>query len=409
MPVTITDELSLANLMRPEVRANPYPLYARIRAEDPVHWDEPMVFWSISRYADVSSIYRDSRFSRAMGLAGAFERLPAGERERTRPLYDAWSKTIAYTDPPYHTRLRSLANKAFTPRVVAQMRPHIQKLVDDMLDSVQDEKEMDVMRDLAFILPATVIMEMLGLPLERRAEFKHWADEVFATIGVLRHDPEVMTRGLESLAHATSFLRLFHDELEKQPKGDLFTALALVVEEGDRLSREELYANIILLLAAGQETTTNLIGNGTLALLTHPDEMARLRNDPGLIERAVEEMLRYDNPAQVAYRVASQDLSIGDKVIRRGQIVNLLLGAANRDPAQFADPDRYDITRGEIHQIGFGAGIHYCIGAPLARLEGQIALNTLVQRFPNLHLKSDQLEWQDHPTFRGLKSLPVAF
>lgn len=404
-----TDELSLANLMRPEVRANPYPLYARIREQDPVHWDEPMGFWSITRYADVSSIYRDNRFSRAMGLAGAFARMPEEERERTRPLYDAWSKTIAYTDPPYHTRLRSLANKAFTPRVVAQMRPHIQRLVDGILDGVQDQGQMEVMHDLAFILPATVIMEMLGLPLERRAEFKRWSDDVFATIGVVRHDPDVMEQGLESLAHATSFLRLFHDQLEKQPRGDLFTALALVVEEGNRLSPEELYANIILLLAAGQETTTNLIGNGTLALLTHPDEMARLRNNPGLIEQAVEEMLRYDNPVQVAYRVAAEDLRIGDKAVRRGQIVNLLLGAANRDPAQFADPDRYDMMRGEIHQIGFGAGIHYCIGAPLARLEGQIALYTLVQRFPNLRLKIDRLDWQEHPTFRGLKSLPVAF
>lgn len=409
MLLTDVDELSLSNLMRPEVRADPYPLYARIREEDPVHWDEAMGFWSISRYTDVSSIYRDARFSRAIGLADSFERMPAEERERTRPLYNAWSKTMLYADPPYHTRLRSLANKAFTPHVVAQMRTHIQKLVDEILDAVQQNGQMDIMQDLAFVLPPTVIMEMLGLPLECRAEFKHWADEVFATIGIVRNVPDVMDRGLDSLDQVTRFLTHFHDEIEKQPKNDLFSALVHAADEGERLTREELYANTILLLAAGQETTTNLIGNGSLALLRHPDQMAKLRENPDLIVGAVEEMLRYDNPAQVAYRVATEDITIGKKAVRQGQIVNLLIGAANRDPAQFVDPDRFDITRGEIHQIGFGAGIHYCIGAPLARLEGQIALSTLVQRFPHIHLKTEQLEWQEHPTFRGLKSLPVAF
>jgi len=403
------DALSLSNLFRPEVRADPYPLYDRIRAEDPVHWDEAMGFWSITRYADISAIYRDARFSRALGLAGAFQRLPEAERERTMPLYDAFSKTIPYTDPPYHTRLRGLANKAFTPRVVEQMRPHIKRLLEGLLDDQQAAGRMDVMRDVAYPLPATVIMELLGLPLERRPQFKQWSSDVFATIGVVRRDSEVMTKGLEGLEQAADFLRHFHDQIEKEPKGDLFTALAMVVEEGNRLSREELYANILMLLSAGQETTTNLIGNGTFALLTHPDQMQKLRDDPTLIANAVEEMLRYDNPAQVAYRVAAEDVEVGSKTIRRGEIVNLLLGAANRDPEHFRDPDRFDITRPEIHQIGFGAGIHYCIGAPLARLEGQIAFNTFLRRFPNMRLETGQLEWQDHPTFRGLVSLPVAF
>lgn len=407
MLVSNSDALSLSNLFRPEIRADPYPLYARIRAEDPVHWDEAMGFWTISRFADVSSIYRDARFSRAMGLASAFRRLPEAERERTAPLYDAFSKTIPYTDPPYHTRLRGLANKAFTPRVVEQIRPRIQGLLDGLLDAVQEGGRMDVMRDVAYPLPATVIMELLGLPLERRPQFKQWSDDMFATIGVIRRDPQIMTRGLEGLEQATNFLQVFHDQVEKEPKGDLFSALAMVVDEGGRLTREELYANILVLLAAGHETTTNLIGNGTYALLTHPEQMRLLRNDPSLIADAVEEMLRYDNPAQVAYRVAAEDVEIGDKTIRRGQIVNLLLGAANRDPQQFQDPDRFDIRRPGIHQIGFGAGIHYCIGAPLARLEGQVAFSTFLRRFPNMRLEAGQLEWQDHPTFRGLVSLPV--
>lgn len=399
--------LSLSNLLRPEIRANPYPLYARLRAEDPVHWDEAMGFWVITRNADVSSIYRDSRFSRALGLAGAFRRLPAGERERTQPLYESFSKAMPYTDPPYHTRLRGLANKAFTPRVVAQMRPHIQKVLDGLLDAVQDGGRMDVMETVAYPLPVTVIMELLGLPLEQRPQLKEWSNDVFATIGVVRHDPQVMTRGLAGLERATDFFRQYLDQVEKEPKSDLFSALAMVVEEGNRLTREELYANILVLLAAGHETTANLIGNGTHALLTHPDQMQLLRDDPALIANAVEEMLRYDNPAQVAYRVAAEDVEVGGKTIRRGEIVNLMLGAANRDPEHFHEPDRFDIRRPEIHQIGFGAGIHYCIGAPLARLEGQIAFSTFLRRFPNMHLETDKLEWQDHPTFRGLVSLPV--
>jgi pimeloyl-[acyl-carrier protein] synthase len=404
-----SDPLSLSNLLRPEIRANPYPFYARIRDEDPVHWDEAMGFWVIARYADVSSIYRDARFSRAMGLAGAFQRLPEAERERTKPLYDSFSKTMPYTDPPYHTRLRGLANKAFTPHVVERMRPHIQKLLDGLLDGVQANGRMDVMRDVADVLPATVIMEMLGLPLEQRAQFKEWSDDVFGTLGVVRHDPQVMDKGLDGLEQGTSFLRTIHDQVLEEPKDDLFTALALAAEEGSRLSHEELYANVIVLLAAGHETTTNLIGNGTLALLRHPDQMQKLRDDPALIGNAVEEILRYDNSVQVTYRVAAEDVELGAKTIRRGQIVNLLLGAANHDPAHFPDPDRLDITRSVSHQIAFGAGIHYCLGSPLARLEGQIAFNTFLQRFPNLRLATEQLEWQEHPTFHALKSLPVAF
>ncbi|MBI4673902.1 MAG: cytochrome P450 [Chloroflexi bacterium] len=403
------DPLSLANMLRPEIRADPYAWYAQIRGQDPVHWDEPMGFWAITRYADVSHIYRDARFSRAMGFAGAFKRLPEAEQERSQPLYAAFSQAMPYTDPPYHTRLRSLANKAFTPRAVERIRPHIQSLVDRLLDTVEPDGRMDVMGDFANILLATVIMELLGLPLSCRADFKQWSDDLFATLGVVRYDPQVMTQALASLDQATALLRDLYDQARKEPKDDLFTALATVAEEGTRLSHAELFANTVILLAAGHETTTNLIGNDTLALLRNPEQMQRLRQDPTLIENAVEEVMRYDNPVQVTYRVAAENVALDGKEIQRGQIVNLLLGAANRDPAQFADPDHFDITRAELHHMGFGAGIHYCIGSPLARLEGQIAFDTLLRRFPNLHLATDTLEWQTHPTFRGLKSLPVAF
>jgi cytochrome P450 len=404
-----TQSLSLSNLMRPEIRANPYPLYARLRSEDPVHWDEPLNFWTLTRFADVNAVYRDARFSRAMALAGAFQRLPEAERERSKPIYDSFSKSMAYSDPPYHTRLRGLTNKAFTPGVVERMHAPIQNVVDRLFDAVEHQGQMDVMTDLANILPATVIMEMLGLPLEQRAEFKQLSDAIFATVGVVRYDPQAMTKGLSSLDEVTLIFRSWYDHVVAEPRGDLFSALATVAEQGSQLSRAELVANTLTLLTAGHETTTNLIGNGTLALLQHPEQMQKLRDERSLIANAVEEMLRYDNPVQVTYRVAVEDVEIGGRQIRRGQIVNLLLGAANHDPAQFSDPDHFDITRQETHHIGFGAGIHYCLGAPLARLEGQIVFATLLRRFPNLRLATDTLEWQAHPTFRGLVSLPVVF
>lgn len=409
MPETRNDALSLANMLRPDIRADPYPWYAQMRAEDPIHWDDAMGFWAISRYADVSHIYRDPRFSRALGFERGFQRLPGAEQERSQPLYDAFSKAMPYTDPPYHTRLRSLANKAFTPRVVEQMHTRIEGLVDGLLDAVAANGRMDVMADFANILPATVIMELLGLPPWCRADFKRWSDDLFATLGVVRYDPQVMTRALESLDQIMALLRELYGQAHDEPKDDLFSAMATVVDEGGKLSREELFANTIILLAAGHETTTNLIGNGMLALLRHPEQMQALRDNPARMENAVEEMMRYDNPVQVTYRVAAEDVAMDGKEIQQGQIVNLLLGAANRDPARFSDPDHFDITRADTHHIGFGAGIHYCIGSSLARLEGQIVFDRFLQRFPNLRLETDTLEWQEHPTFRGLKSLPVAF
>jgi len=409
MPETSNETLSLANMLRPEIRANPYPWYAELRAQDPIHWDAAMGFWAISRYADVSHIYRDPRFSRAMGLERGFKRLPEGEQERSQPLYETFSKAMPYTDPPYHTRLRSLANKAFTPRVVEQMRARIEGLVDSLLDEVAPNGRMDVMADFANVLPATVIMELLGLPPRSRADFKRWSDDLFATLGVVRYDPQVMNKALESLDQITLLLRDLYVGAHLEPQDDLFSAMATVTDEGAMLSREELFGNTIILLAAGHETTTNLIGNGMLALLRHPEQMRALRGNPAWMENAVEEMMRYDNPVQVTYRVAAEDVAIDRKAIQRGQIVNLLLGAANRDPARFSDPDRFDITRADTHHIGLGAGIHYCLGAPLARLEVQIAFDRFLQRFPNLRLETDALEWQEHPTFRGLKALPVAF
>jgi cytochrome P450 len=403
------EALSLSNLQRPELRADPYPFYAQIQAQDPVHWDEALGFWVVTRYTDVAAVFNDKRFSRAEGLMKGFKRLPESEQATAKPVDEAFSKMMTYADPPYHTQLRGLVNKAFTPRVVEHIRPHIQQIVDHLLNAAQAKGQMDIIRDLAHPLPIIVISEMLGLAVEERQRFKGWSDDLFATLGIVRRAPNLMEKAGQSLAEMTTYITALSKERSLQPREDLLTGLVTAVDEGNRLTQEELVANVGLLLAAGHETTTNLIGNGLLALLRNPDQMNKLRDNSTLIEGAVEEMLRYDNPVQIVYRSATEDVELDGKHISQGQLVNLMLGAANRDPAHFSEPDRFDITRNEGRHVGLGLGIHFCLGAALARLEGQLAFTTLLRRFPDLRLATDTLEWQEHPTFRGLKSLPVAF
>jgi hypothetical protein len=403
------DPLSLSNLLRPEARADPYPFYRALREADPVHWDEPMGFWVLTRYDDVAMAFNDPRFSRAQGLMGGFRRLPEAEQRIAEPVYRAYAQSMPYTDPPYHTRLRGLVNKAFTPRVVERLRPTIQQVVDDLLDAVEAKGGMDVIRDLAYPLPLIVIAVMLGFPIEERQQLKKWSDDSFAVLGIVRHSPELMEGAARSMAELSACITALSKERRLQPKEDLLTALVTVVDEGVRLTQDELIANVSVLLAAGHETTSNLIGNGLLALLRHPAQLQKLRADPALAVSTVEEVMRYDNPVQIVYRSAAEEVEMDGKRIGKGQLVNMLLGAANRDSEHFSDPDRFDMTRDEGKHVGFGLGIHFCIGAPLARLEGQIAFTTLLRRFPNLRLAADALEWQEHPTFRGVKSLPVVF
>lgn len=409
MLLSMPETLSLSNLHNPEVRANPYPFYTQLRSQDPVHWDEAMGFWVLTRYADIASVYADARFSRAQGLRRGFERLPEAEQRIAEPVYHSFSKTMFYSDPPYHTRLRGLVNNAFTPNAVEQMRPHVQRMVDSLLDAVQTQGEMDAIHDLAHPLPILVISQMLGLPAEERGRFKQWSDDLFAILGSVPHAPESMERASRSLAELTDYLTTLSHSRRQQPQNDLISALVGVVEKGQRLTQEELIANVTILLSAGHETTSNLIGNGLLALLRNPDQMQKLRDHPKLVPSAVEEMMRYDNPVQIAYRSAAADVEIGGKYMRKGQLVNSVLAAGNRDPERFSEPDQFDISRDEGRQLGFGLGIHFCIGAPLVRLEAQIAFSTILRRFPELHLATENLEWQEHPIFRGVKSLPLTF
>ncbi|MCC6191284.1 MAG: cytochrome P450 [Anaerolineales bacterium] len=408
MTIHDAQSLSLSNLLRPEVRADPYPFYQTLRAQDPVHWDEPMGFWVLTRYADVARAFHDPRFSRAQGLMAGFKRLPAAEQPIAEPVYHAFSQAMPYTDPPHHTRLRALVNKSFTPRVVERMRPCIQRVLDDLLDAAEARGRMDVIGDLAYPLPMVVIAELLGLPVEDRQRFKAWSDDAFAVLGVVRHSPELHAKAARSLADLADYILTLSRERRLRPQEDLLTALATVAEAGDRLTNDELVANVSILLAAGHETTANVIGNGVLALLRNPHQLQKLREAPALAEAAVDEVMRYDNAVQVVYRSTVEEVDLGDKRIGAGQVVNMILGAADRDPQQFSNPDMFDITRAEGRHVGFGLGIHFCVGAPLARLEIQMAYTSLLRRFPALRLAAEPLDWQEHPTFRGLRSLPVA-
>ena len=392
------------NPMAPEFVADPYPTYHRLRAEDPVH-QSPLGFWVLTRYEDVVASLRDPRMIKepiAAFVAARFG-LPAPPLGMGLSMLDR--------DPPDHTRLRGLVSKAFTPRVIEQLRPHIQQIVDGLLDRVQGDREMDLIEQFAYPLPVIVICEMLGVPVADHERFKGWGLDIARGLDAIMLPPAspVAERSVLARRALADYFRGLIAERRRAPRDDMLSGLIAAEEAGDKLSEDELLATCILLLVAGHETTVNLIGNGSLALLRHPDQLRRLREDPGLIVTAVEELLRFDGPVQRTARIPSEDVTIGGKTIGKGEMVMPFIGAADRDPAQFPTPDRLDIGRTENRHIAFGWGIHFCIGAPLARVEGQIAINTLLRRMPRLALATAEPQHRQSLTLRGLTSLPVSF
>jgi cytochrome P450 len=391
------------NPMDPEFLADPYPTYHRLRAEDPVH-HSPLGFWVLTRYEDVSAVLRDPRFIKeplaALVAARFGVEVPRGV-----------GLSMLDRDPPDHTRLRSLVGTAFTPRVVEGLRPRIQQIVDGLITHAQAVGSMDVIEEFAYPIPVNVICELLGIPVADHEHFKGWSLDIARGLDsiYLPADSEVPRRSAASRHAISDYFRDLIARRRAAPRGDLLSALIAAEEAGDKLNEEELLATCILILIAGHETTVNLIGNGVLALLRNPEELRRLRATPGLITSAVEELLRYDGPVQRTARVASAEATIGGRTIARGEMVMPFIGAADRDPAQFPDPDRLDLTRGDNRHIAFGWGIHFCLGAPLARLEGQIAIDALVRRLPRLELVDDKAEYRQSLTLRGLKTLPVKF
>jgi cytochrome P450 len=391
------------NPMDPEFLADPYPTYHRLRAEDPVH-QSPLGFWVLTRYDDVSAVMRDPRFIKEPLAALVAARFGA-EVPRGVGL------SMLDRDPPDHTRLRGLVSKAFTPRVVDGLRPRIQQIVDELITRAQAVGSMDVIEEFAYPIPVNVICEMLGVPVADHERFKGWSLDIARGLDSiwLPPDSEVPRRSAASRHAINDYFRGLIAQRRASPRGDLLSALIVAEEAGDKLNEEELLATCILLLIAGHETTVNLIGNGVLALLRNPGELKRLRETPGLIMTAVEELLRYDGPVQRTARVASAEATIGGRTIAKGEMVMPFIGAADRDPAQFPDPDRLDLTRADNRHIAFGWGIHFCLGAPLARVEGQIAIDALVRRLPRLELMTDEPEYRQSLTLRGLKTLPIKF
>ena len=398
------------NLFDPQFKANPYEAYARARQLDPIHrvsLPGERGAWYITRYEDADEILRDPRF-----IKNAWSILPPNtefwDRLPNPEAYRQINSHMLFMDPPDHTRLRGLVNKAFTPGMVERQRGRIQEITDELLDAVQDKGEMELINDFAFPLPMTVISEMLGIPKADRMQFREWSNAIISTAGDLQSFMQTFPM-LEAFAY---YLLNLIKERRQHPTEDLVSKLVEAESEGDKLSERELVAMIFLLLVAGHETTVNLIGNGVLALLQHPEQKQKLQENPALIKTAVEELLRYNGPLYTATnRWAREDVEIGGKLIQRGDMVIVSVAAANHDEEQFAHAEELDITRQENRHIAFGKGIHYCLGAPLARLEGQIAISTLLKRMPDLRLNADPvtLTWRPGTLIHGLDKLPVVF
>ena len=397
--------LSLYQLLDPAVLANPYPLYERLRTEDPVHWDPYLHAWIVTRHADVVTVFQ--RFSAARTPSP--EQLAALGLAALTPIARVMVKQMLFLDPPSHGRIRGIASRAFTPRRIEGLRSHIGDIVNGLLDAVQPAGRMDVIEDLAYPLPAIVTAELLGVPASDRLQLKIWSEGFAEILGNFQHNPDRIPVVLAAVEGMTAYFREAIREHRDHPQDDLITAFIDAEVDGDRLTEEEMVANLIVTMVGGQETTTNLIGNGMLTLLRHPDQLAKLVGDLSLVPSAVEELLRFESPSQHTARIASEDTELGGKLIRKRQAVIAVMGAANRDPERFADPNQLDICRADNRHLAFAWASHFCFGAPLARMEAQITFDLLLRRFPNPHLDTDQLTWRSNLGLRGLTALPVRF
>jgi cytochrome P450 len=408
MTRTNEEKLSLADGLLPTYAANPYELYRRLREADPVYWDERVNSWVLTRYADVAPALRDARFS-ASGFMEDIGWIPDEMRPMLEPPIRALTRQMLFMDPPDHTRLRGLVAKAFTPRVVEGLRPAIKQIASELLDNARAKGYMELIRDFAFPLPAIVIATMLGVPPEDRDQLNAWSESFGALLDGGNLSMENAFLALHGVSEFMDYFRQIIRQRRNAPKDDLMQAMINAEEQGDALSEEELLGNCVLIMAAGHGTTMHLIGNGTLALLRNPQQLQQLKAEPALMPSAIAELLRYDSPVQMTSRRAREDMRIGHKHISAGQEVIMCTGAANHDPEQFSEPGRLRLDRPENRHLSFGLGIHFCLGAPLARLESEIAFHALLRHFPNLRLANEDVEWEGSMVFRGLKQLPVLF
>ncbi len=396
------------NPLSPEFKANPYPFYDMLRANAPLFYWDQWNMWFVTDYAVSTALLKDNRLGHELLSVMTREELGWTEPPASQmPLVEMQRGWMLFRDPPTHTRLRMLVHKAFTPRMIEQLRARIQSVTDSLLDAAQAEGKLDVVADLAVPLPVMVIADMLGVPESDRELFRNWSRDLAYTLE-LTDSQEIYEMGARATVSFSAYLRDLANERRKQPQADLMSALVAAEDAGDKLTEQELISTCILLLVAGHETTTNLIGNGLFALLRNPEQLAKLRANPALGKTTIEELLRYDSPVQMTSRAALQDVEFKGQHIRKGTQVSFMLGAANHDPAQFEQPGTLDITRDPNPHLSFSNGIHYCLGAPLARLEGQIAIQTLLQRAPELTLLEDNPTYRETWVLRGLHSLPVS-
>jgi cytochrome P450 len=395
----------------PEFRQNPYTFYKRLRETDPVHWGisfEPGIaaMWHIARYSDILQILRDQRFTH-QAPPGDSAGSVSVDIDDPRQLYFSLSRlSLLFADPPAHTRLRTLVSRAFTPRMIESLRPRVEATASALLQTAQQRGRLDVINEYALPLTITIIAEMLDVPPEGRAQLTSWASVLIRAVDC-KQSADIYAAAAQVSMEIFQYFNELLARRRQAPGSDLLSQMLIAHDQSDRLSETELIVTATTLLVAGHETTVNLIGNGTRALLLYPDQLALLRQRPDLMPSAIEELLRFESSSQMASRYATDDIKVGGTTIQRGQIVNLLLGSGNRDPEAFSDPDRLDITRKENRHLAFGMGIHYCLGAPLARLEGQIAIGLLLQQFPSLRLLDPSPQWRDTIGFRGLQRLEV--
>jgi cytochrome P450 len=399
-------------LVSREFLADPYPILRQLRQTDPVHWSDSIGGWVLTRYDDMVTTFKETAsYSNEGRLARAVEYLPTESRARLQTFEDHYrTKGLLHSDPPDHTRLRKLVTKAFTPRMIDALRPRIQSIVNDLLDTGLRDGGMDIIPDLAVVLPITVLGVILGTPISDRVLFKRWADDLLAFQGVNKPSEKTLLRSQDTIVEMKAYLTALIRERKGRPGDDLISQLVLAESEGDKLSEAELLNTCITLLVAGHETTTSLIGNGIYLLLSNLSEWNKLQNDAGLLTSAIEEILRYESPVSRQPRLMKHDAELAGKSIQKGQMVFQMLNAANRDPAYFTEPDTFDVERKNNRHIAFGVGIHFCVGAVLSRTEGQILFGTLLERTPTIHLKNDVPDWDlNKANSRMLKTLPVSF
>jgi cytochrome P450 len=398
-------EVAKVDFLNHEFIQNPFPVYNEIREKEPVHQfilPNGQFAWIVTTFQEASEVLSNSHF------ITSYPKESESSSSDLPPHQEIISRNLLSVNPTDHRRLRRLIQKAFTPKMVEELRERVEEIAHELLDKVEHKGQMDLIEDFAFPLPIIVICEMLGVPIKDQEKFREWSDVIMEGA----NNPQLTEQSEEVMIAFIEYLKDLIAKRRKSLQKDLISDLLRVEEDGDVLSEHELYALVFVLIIAGHETTVNLIGNGVLALFEHPEQMEKLKSQPELIHKAIEEILRYNGPAEVSnIRFATEDVKIGGKQIKKGEMIFIALSSANRDHQQFIEPDAFDITREANNHLAFGKGVHFCLGAPLARLEGEIAINILLSRLPNLQLGTDLdlLEWRTGMIIRGLKDLPVKF